>query len=158
MAADYIHPEMTEFRHKIELLTSRGIDVMTAKRIVASDRIAKSERKSRGLVVYNEMPADAEPAVDSQTIRRHWRELRSMVRHYDESLAPLLVSCGVVEVRGHTITLGTHVDRVAERLKYGSHREIIARALCDLWQHEFQVEVMWAERAFWLDERWLRES
>jgi hypothetical protein len=158
MAADYVHPEMTEFRHKIELLTSRGVDAMAAKRIVASDRIAKSERKSRGQMVYNDMPADVEPAVDSPTIRQHWRELRSMVNHYDETLTPLLVSCGVVEVRGHVITLGTHIDRVAERLKMDGCRGVIAQALHDLWQHEFQVEVMWAERAYWLDERWLRNS
>src|SRR5262245_44650466 len=131
MAADYVQPEMTEFRHKIELLTSRGVDSMAAKRIVASDRIAKSERKSRGQMVYNDMPADSEPAVDSPTIRQHWRELRSMVNHYDEALTPLLVSCGVVEVRGHIITLGTHVDRVAERLKCGDNCCVIAQALHD---------------------------
>jgi len=27
-----------------------------------------------------------------------------------------------------------------------------------LWQHEFQIEVVWAERAYWLDERWMREG
>jgi hypothetical protein len=153
MAADYAHPELTEFRQKIEMLTCRGVDVMAAKRIVASDRIAKSDRKSRGLAVYNDSPADVEPVVDSVTIRKHWRELCSMVRYYDEALAPLLVSCGVVEVRGDTITLGTHVHRVVERLKRSDQNAIIAQALGDLWQHEFQINVVWAERAFWLDER-----
>jgi hypothetical protein len=156
MNADFVQPEMTEFRHKIDLLVSRGVDAMTAKRIVASDRIAKSERKSQGLVVYADMPCDVEPAVDSHIIRKHWRELRSMARHYDESLASLLVSCGVVQVRGQVVTLGTHVDKVAERLK--ARREVIEQALCDLWQHEFQVEIVWAERAYWLDECWMREG
>lgn len=158
MAADYVYPELMEFRQKIEMLISRGVDAMTAKRIVASDRISKSERKSQGLVVYNDVPCDVEPAVDSQLIRQHWRELRSMVRHYDESLASLLVSCGVVQVRGHVVTLGTHVDKVAERMRYGNRREIVEQSLLDLWQHELQVEVVWAERAFWMDERWLRDE
>jgi hypothetical protein len=156
MNADFAQPELTEFRQKIELLGRRGIDAMTAKRIVASDRIARSERKSRGLVVYGDLPCDVEPAVDSTIIRKHWRELRSMVKHYDESLASLLVSCGVVQVRGTVVTLGTHVDKVAERLKF--RRELLEQALCDLWQHEFQIEVVWAERAYWLDERWMREG
>jgi hypothetical protein len=158
MAVDYPQPELTEFRQKIDMLISRGIDPMTAKRMVASDRIAKSERKSRGLAAFNETPADQQPAVDSQTIRRHWRELRSMVKHYDGGLASLLASCGVVQVRGNVVTLGTHVERVVERLKDGTHQQLIARALGDLWQHEFQVEVAWAERAFWLDERWQQDG
>lgn len=156
MNADFVQPELTEFRQKIELLASRGVDAMTAKRIVASDRIAKSERKSRGLVVYGDLPCDVEPAVDSHVIRKHWRELRSMAQHYDESLASLLVSCGVVQVRGTVVTLGTHVDKVAERMRL--RREVIEQALRDLWQHEFQIEVVWAERAYWLDERWMREG
>ncbi len=156
MNADFAQPELTEFRQKIEVLVSRGADAMTAKRIVASDRIAKSERKSRGLVVYSDLPCDVEPAVDSEIIRKHWRELRSMARRYDESLASLLASCGVVQVRGMVVTLGTHVDKVAERMRL--QREIVEQALRDLWQHEFRVEVVWAERAYWLDERWMRES
>lgn len=156
MNADFAQPELTEFRQKIELLASRGVDAMTAKRIVASDRIAKSERKSRGLVVYGDLPCDVEPAVDSHVIRKHWCELRSMAKHYDESLASLLVSCGVVQVRGTVVTLGTHVDKVAERVRL--RREVIEQALRDLWQHEFQIEVVWAERAYWLDERWMREG
>jgi len=156
MSADFVHPELIEFRQKIEMLTSRGMDAMTARRIVASDRIARSERKSRGMLVFHETPADREPAVDSATLRHHWRELRSMVRHYDEGLASLLVSCGVIQVNGSLVTLGTHVDRAAERLQRS--REVLQRALCDLWQHDFQVEVIWAERAFWFDERWMREN
>lgn len=158
MSADYMPPERIEFQEKIEILVSRGLDPMAAKRIVAADRIARSERKSRGIPVFSEAPCDAEPAVDSPTMRQHWGELRSMVKHYDEGLASLLVSCGVVQVRGNTVTLGSHVDRVIERLKHGNHRELIEQALCDLWQHDFQVEAIWAERAFWLDERWLRET
>jgi hypothetical protein len=157
MAADYAQPELTEFRQKIDMLTCRGVDLMAAKRMVASDRIAKSDRKSRGLAVYNDVPADVEPVVDSRTMRKHWRELCSMVRHYDESLAPLLMSCGVVEVHGDSVTLGTHVHRVFERLKRSDQGATIARALHDLWQHDFQVNVVWAERAFWLDERWLHD-
>jgi hypothetical protein len=148
---DYTHPELTEFRLKIALLIKRGVEPMAAKRIVATDRIAKSERKSQGLAVYSESPA--EPDADTKALRQQWDELRRSIKAVDESLSSLLVSSGVVAVRGDTVVIGTHIDKIAERLQYGSRREMIEQALCSVLQHSFQVEFVWAERSFWYEER-----